>query len=87
MLIEALEEKSEEEIAKGHSDALTRKAQHWLNYLEYLLDDLRNNDNEYFLLKCTSLWVSTFAYIEWLTGFHTLKGDKVEKKSYCKVSG
>ena len=56
------------DIAAQQAEAIEKKADYWRKYLKRLADDLTVGDG-YYILKISSLWASTFAYIEWLTVF------------------
>ena len=61
-------------VNNSQAHAIEAKASNWINYLEELADNIKNDGlNSFYQLKVASLWSSTFAYIEWLTCFQERK--------------
>ncbi len=65
------------EIQKAQSDAIRSKASYWRTYIAALATEL-NSSQDFYQLRSTSLWATTFAYIERLVAFDHYK-DRIYK--------
>jgi hypothetical protein len=81
--------KFDKDIAKKQADAIKTKAESWLGYINELSNGLNNPQIKVYLyfLRQSSLWATTFSFIEWLlvyslyeTGKTYLKTEDVAKK-------
>ncbi len=61
-------------VNNSQANAIDNKASNWINYLKTISDDIHSNGiDSFYSLKASSLWSSTFSYIEWLVTFYSGK--------------